>query len=140
MDTSGRSPAVIAIMNAHEPWQWMSALIFSAPVRSLTAWTAARHVQHRRIVERVPDRRQVDAGPPVEHPQVETLGQTFSRLSRRRVEEVGAGASPGDHQQRLPCGLIRGREVFEVQGAAVAGRELDGLEAVGESARSGPAR
>src|SRR5215207_11278687 len=39
-DTSSMSPAVIAIMKAHEPWQWMTALIVSAPVRSLTACTA----------------------------------------------------------------------------------------------------
>ena len=39
-ETSSMSPAVIAIMKAQEPWQWMIALIVSAPVRSLTACTA----------------------------------------------------------------------------------------------------
>src|ERR1700722_1356641 len=39
-DTLEMSPAVIAIMKAQEPWQWMIALMVSAPVRSLTACTA----------------------------------------------------------------------------------------------------
>src|SRR3984893_4454397 len=39
-DTFLMSPAVIAIMKAQEPWQWMIALMVSAPVRSLTACTA----------------------------------------------------------------------------------------------------
>jgi hypothetical protein len=40
-DTSLMSPTVIAIMKAHDPWQWIIALMVSAPVWSLTACTAA---------------------------------------------------------------------------------------------------
>src|SRR6202020_70418 len=39
-DTLGMSPAVIAIMKAQDPWQWMIAFIVSAPVCCLTACTA----------------------------------------------------------------------------------------------------
>ena len=41
VSTSGTSPASADIMKLVEPWQWMIAFTFSAPVSSTTFRTAA---------------------------------------------------------------------------------------------------
>ena len=56
-ETPGSSPAVIAIMNAQEPWQWMTALMASADVRARTSLTAAGMSSTRRVIEGVFDGR-----------------------------------------------------------------------------------